>query len=148
MFCWPYGLGTEDDTFGRPAPERAWPWPRAIAPERINHHLGRWPTGASPLSGSRLPVSPLEDPRNAAHAWARYWRIMRAMAWFTLGVVAAVLAFLFWQNGFVSINFFIATALGIGGMMLLTAALMGLVFLSSGTGHDAAVIDPLADESD
>ena len=34
---------------------------------------------------------------------------------------------------------FIATALGIGLAMLLMSALMGLVFLSNGTGHDAAV---------
>lgn len=95
-----------------------------------------------------VPESPLDNPSNAAHAWARYKRIMRAMAWFTLAVVLATLAFLFWQNGFVSINFFIATALGIGGTMLLAAALMGLVFLSSGTGHDAAVSDPLSDVPD
>jgi hypothetical protein len=50
------------------------------------------------------------------------------------------------QNGMVSVHFFIATALGIGLMMLLTSALMGLVFLSSGTGHDEAVEDPLEDE--
>ena len=41
----------------------------------------------------------------------------------------------------VSIHFYIATALGIGAMMLLTGVLMGLVFLSNGTGHDAAVDD-------
>jgi hypothetical protein len=41
----------------------------------------------------------------------------------------------------VSVHFYIATALGIGVMMLLTGALMGLVFLSSGTGHDGAVGD-------
>ena len=92
--------------------------------------------------------SPLDNPHNAAHAWARYKRILRAMGAVTAAVVAATLGYLFWQNGFVSINFFIATALGIGGMMMLTAALMGLVFLSSGTGHDAAVIDPLADRDD
>jgi len=95
-----------------------------------------------------VPPSPLDDPSNAAHAWARYWRILKAMAWVTAAVVVATLGFLFWQNGFVSINFFIATALGIGGMMLLTAALMGLVFLSSGTGHDAAVVDPLGEDGD
>ena len=94
-----------------------------------------------------VPDSPLDDPLNARHAWARYKRILRAMAWLTAAVVAAVLAFLFWQNGFVSINFFIATALGIGGTMMLAAALMGLVFLSSGTGHDAAVVDPLSDDA-
>ena len=41
----------------------------------------------------------------------------------------------------VSVHFFIATALGIGFAMMLTAALMGLVFLSSGTGHDESVSD-------
>ena len=53
---------------------------------------------------------------------------------------------LFREYGLVSINLYIATALGIAGTMMLTTALMGLVFLSSGTGHDHAVIDPLADE--
>ncbi|HET9629910.1 MAG TPA: hypothetical protein VFP14_10560 [Novosphingobium sp.] len=90
--------------------------------------------------------SPLDDPAKAAHAWGRYKRIMGFMAWITLAVVIATLAVLYWQNGFVSINLFIAAALGIGGMMLLTAALMGLVFLSSGTGHDAAVSDPLEED--
>jgi hypothetical protein len=46
----------------------------------------------------------------------------------------------------VSVHFFIATALGVGFAMLLTAALMGLVFLSSGTGHDESVDDRLADQ--
>jgi len=31
---------------------------------------------------------------------------------------------------------------------MLTAALMGLVFLSSGSGHDEAIDDPFADEAD
>jgi hypothetical protein len=93
-----------------------------------------------------VPPSPLDDPANSAHAWARYKRIMGYMAWVTLAVVVATMVLLFEENGFVSINLFIAAALGIGGMMLLTAALMGLVFLSSGTGHDAAVVNPLEDE--
>ena len=36
---------------------------------------------------------------------------------------------------------YIATALGIGLSMLLMSALMGLVFMSNGTGHDDAVTD-------
>ena len=40
------------------------------------------------------------------------------------------------------------TGLGIGAAMMLMAALMGLVFLSSGTGHDEAIVDPLEDERD
>jgi hypothetical protein len=45
----------------------------------------------------------------------------------------------------VSAHFYVATALGIGFSMLLMSALMGLVFLSSGSGHDEAVIEPLDD---
>jgi hypothetical protein len=35
----------------------------------------------------------------------------------------------------------IATAIGFGATMLLAAALMGLVYMSAGTGHDEAVDD-------
>ena len=98
------------------------------------------------MSAGMNRKSPLDDPVNAAHAWARYKRMMRITGWITLAVIAVILAWLFSENGFVSINLYIATALGIGGTIMLTVALMGLVFLSSGTGHDAAVVDPLADD--
>jgi Co/Zn/Cd efflux system component len=90
--------------------------------------------------------SPLDDPEQAAFAWARYKRLMRFMAAVTLAVILVALAVLYRLNGPVSIHFYIATALGIGFTMLLMAALMGLVFLSSGTGHDESIIDPLKDE--
>ena len=89
--------------------------------------------------------SPLDDPENAAFAWARYRRLMRFMLLVTIGVVGLALAVLYASNGMVSVHFFIATALGLGFMMLLTSALMGLVFLSNGTGHDAAISDPFTD---
>ena len=92
--------------------------------------------------------SPLDDPRTSAHAWARYKRLMKGMGALTLGVVAVTLALFFWLGGDVSVHFFIATALGIGFMMMLTAALMGLVFLSSGTGHDESVADLDPDQED
>lgn len=91
--------------------------------------------------------SPLDDPETAAHAWARYLRIMRWMMAFTVGLVALALLALYRSNGMVSIHFYIATALGIGFTMLLASALMGLVFLSSGTGHDESIVDPLEDEN-
>ena len=93
-----------------------------------------------------IAPSPLDDPFTAAHAWGRYKRLLRVSGWITLAIVAVVLGWVFLENGFVSINLYIASALGIGGTVMLTVALMGLVFLSSGTGHDAAVVDPLADE--
>lgn len=94
-----------------------------------------------------IPPSPLEDPDKAAHAWARYRRLMRFMVGVTVFVVTAALVLLYLQNGMVSIHFYIATGLGIGFAMLLMSALMGLVFLSNGTGHDESVIDPTKDDS-
>jgi hypothetical protein len=85
--------------------------------------------------------SPLDDPTRSAHAWARYRKLMRWMGLFTLAVVAIALYGLSRQQGSVPIHFYIATALGIGAAMMLMAALMGLVFLSSGTGHDEAIGD-------
>lgn len=93
-----------------------------------------------------IPESPLDDPHLAAFAWARYKRLMRWMVVVTVVVIAIAVAMLYLKNGFVSIHFYIATVLGIGTTMLLTSALMGLVFLSSGTGHDDAISDPLEEE--
>ena len=89
--------------------------------------------------------SPLDDPEKAAYAWARYRRIMRLMFGATVAVVLIAMALLYDSDGEQSIHFFIAVALGIGFTMLLTSALMGLMFLSNGTGHDEAVDNNLPD---
>ncbi|RVQ67742.1 hypothetical protein EKN06_07380 [Croceicoccus ponticola] len=91
--------------------------------------------------------SPLDDPQTAAHAWARYRWLMKLMFGITSVSVVIAMAFLYWRNGFVSIHLYIATALGVTAAMMLMAALMGLVFLSSGTGHDEAIEDRLGDEA-
>ncbi len=93
-----------------------------------------------------IPDSPLDDRRTAEFAWARYKWLMKLMGGVTLTVVVISLIMLYKINGVVSIHFYIATGLGIGAAMMLMAALMGLVFLSSGTGHDEAILDPLEDE--
>lgn len=67
---------------------------------------------------------------------------MKAMAAFAFIVVAAALAGFYRSHGALSIHFFVAVAAGLGLTMMLTAALMGLLFLSSGTGHDEAVAEP------
>ncbi len=88
--------------------------------------------------------SPLDDPQNAAFAWARYRRIMRFMLLLTVGIVAIAMALLFkFGEEEVSVHFYIAVAMGIGFTMLLTRAPIGLVFLSSGTGHAESVEDTL-----
>ncbi|MFC4293902.1 hypothetical protein ACFO0A_02390 [Novosphingobium tardum] len=88
-------------------------------------------------------LSPLDDPDRAAFAWARYRRLMKFMGVVTVIAVVVSLTLIYRDNGMVSIHLYIATALGIGVMMMLMAALMGLVFLSSGSGHDEAIDDPL-----
>ena len=85
--------------------------------------------------------SPLDDPEKAAHAWARYRRIMRFMLILTIGVVVLAMAVLYDGESEASVHYYIAAALGIGFTMLVASALMGLVFLSNGTGHDEAVRD-------
>ncbi len=87
--------------------------------------------------------SPLDDTETAAHAWARYRLMMKRLGMLTVAIVVLSLAAL-WKTGDVeSLHFYIATAIAIAGVMLLTGALMGLIFLSSGTGHDETIEDRL-----
>jgi hypothetical protein len=73
---------------------------------------------------------------------------MRWMFVFTISITVFVLGIFYSQYGMISIHFYIATAGGIIAMLLLATALMGLVFLSSGSGHDESIEDPFEDEAD
>ena len=92
--------------------------------------------------------SRLDDPDYNGFAWARYRRLMRWMFVFTISITAVVLGIFYSQYGMISIHFYIATAGGIFAMLLLATALMGLVFLSSGSGHDESIEDPFEGEAD
>ena len=84
----------------------------------------------------------LDDPDYARFAWARYRRLM---AWMTLASATAVvvgLGALYLAIGAMPLLGTIFAAGGIFFSVLLAAALMGLVFLSSGTGHDEKIEDP------
>ncbi|MEL7199367.1 MAG: hypothetical protein AAGL10_13740 [Pseudomonadota bacterium] len=83
--------------------------------------------------------SPLDDPENAAYAWSRFRQIMKVLMAVTVIIVIVALAMLYAFNGMISVHFYIAVALGISFTMLLGGGLMGLAFLSNGTGHDEAV---------
>lgn len=81
----------------------------------------------------------LDDPESAAFAWARFRRFM---GWMTgVAVIAVAIAIVVLDRYFGPLTWvtIAATIMGIGVSVLLTAALMGLLFLSSGTGHDEAV---------
>ncbi|MCP9221856.1 hypothetical protein MKP08_03725 [Erythrobacter sp. LQ02-29] len=90
--------------------------------------------------------SPLDDPENAAFAWARYRRLLRFMFAVTVAVVGIAMTLIYLRVENLSIHLFIAVGLGITASMMLTGALMGLVFLSNGTGHDASIDDRLEEE--
>ena len=83
----------------------------------------------------------LSDPDYARFAWARYRRLMGWMALASLTATIAALAFLWGTRGPLPWLFLLITAAGIFFTVLLAAALMGLVFLSSGTGHDEHIQD-------
>lgn len=78
----------------------------------------------------------LDDANYAQFAWARYRRTMK---WMLVPAIAAALVALAWMQyygGGLTIAVALATTLGVGLTVLMAAALMGLVFLSSGSGHD------------
>ena len=87
------------------------------------------------------PKPDLDDPEYARFAWARYKRLM---AWMTLPAALSVVAALVWLRiyaGPMPIHMIIATIGGVFFTVMLAAALMGLVFLSSGSGHDEKIED-------
>jgi hypothetical protein len=90
--------------------------------------------------------SGLDDRAHAAFAWARFRQILAAMAATGLAVALFVLAYLWWTSGPLPWLFMLVTTIGIWMTVMMAALLMGLMFLSSGTGHDHAVEDRLADE--
>ena len=92
------------------------------------------------------PVPPRADVRpgreqelaRAANAWARYKKMMK---WMVVAAAIAVLAALGWLKAMgeaMPIHMVIATIAGVGLSVLVGTGLMGLVFLSSSSGHDDA----------
>lgn len=96
--------------------------------------------------GQTMSRSPLDPGGTGDAALARFRRMMRGWALAAVLIAAASLGWFWYSVGLVSIHFYIAAALGIGLMTMLTGALMSLLFLSSGSGHDEAVRDWEKDE--
>jgi hypothetical protein len=87
------------------------------------------------------PRTGLDDPAYAAFAWARFRRVL---AWMALAsAVCAGLAW-WWIDTVYGPLGWVATLALLGGVfatILMAGALMGLAFLSSGSGHDEQVRD-------
>ncbi len=88
----------------------------------------------------------LDDPEYAAFAWARYRRILGWMTAAAAAITAGCLVLLWVLTGGMTLVVMIGIALGFFLTMWLAAALMGLMFLSSGSGHDARVEDRVSGE--
>jgi hypothetical protein len=81
----------------------------------------------------------LDDPDYAAFAWARYRRMLGWMVLAAVGSVGIAIYILDQVYGPLSWVAILAAIGGFGGTIMMAAALMGLAFLSSGTGHDEDV---------
>lgn len=95
----------------------------------------------------------LDDPRYANHAWARFRQILIAMSAVGMAVALAIVAYLWWRDGPLPLVFVGLTIAGVWATIMMAALLMGLMFLSSGTGHDDQIEDRvskavLGDEDD
>ena len=83
--------------------------------------------------------SGLDDPDYAAFAWGRYRRMLGWMALAAAIAVSIAIYILDQVYGPLSWVAILAAIGGFGGTIMMAAALMGLAFLSSGTGHDEDV---------
>ncbi|MES2445341.1 MAG: hypothetical protein V4574_21145 [Pseudomonadota bacterium] len=85
------------------------------------------------------PPPGLDDPNYAAFAWGRFRRILWWMAGASLLASAVTLLLMWWSMGEMQIVTALATIGGVFFTMMMAAGLMGLIFLSSGSGHDENV---------
>lgn len=81
----------------------------------------------------------LDDPDYAAFAWGRYRRMLGWMALAAIVAVGIAIFILDRVYGPLTWVAILAAIGGFGGTIMMAAALMGLAFLSSGTGHDEDV---------
>lgn len=93
-----------------------------------------------------VPQSPLDDPQTSANAWGRFRRLIRVMVIVSFLAVVGGLGALRWVIGPIPIHMIIATSLGIFASVMLGTVLMSLIFLSNGSGHDAAILNPFEEE--
>lgn len=99
------------------------------------------------MTQNMVSPSPLDNDETAQIAWTRFRRLMKWMVFVSVAAVIVALVGLRWKMGAgLTVPMMVATAAGVGFSVMLGAALMGLVFLSSGTGHDEAIDDPFAND--
>ena len=83
----------------------------------------------------------LDDPQFAASAWKRFRLILWWMAGVSAVASALILWAMWWSLGEMQLVTALATVGGVFFTMMMAAGLMGLIFLSSGSGHDENVTE-------
>lgn len=81
----------------------------------------------------------LGDPDYARYAWGRFRRIMAWMVCAAAACSALTIAVMAHLQGPLRLVTMFAILGGVGGSVAMAGALMGLAFMSSGTGHDEDV---------
>lgn len=74
--------------------------------------------------------------------WRRFRRLMRWTAFVAAAAVALAIGALIAGGAPIRLHMLIAVALGIGLSVLLAGVLMGLVYVSARSGHDAEAHTP------
>jgi len=74
--------------------------------------------------------------------WRGFRRLMALMAIIAVTTIGVALAVLRAEGAVLRPHFVVALTLGIGVSLLLAGALMGLVFVSARSGHDATIVPP------
>jgi hypothetical protein len=94
------------------------------------------PIPKRPSAPTPLLLPPEQRSPERLSMWARYKKLMK---WMGLAAIVSVLLALIYLKSFgdpVPLHMQIATILGVGLTVLVGTGLMGLVFLSSRSGHD------------
>lgn len=90
--------------------------------------------------------SGLDDPHHAKFAWSRFRKILWAIAAVALLASAGVAGLIWWTSGPLPWLFLAMIAGGVWTTIMMAAFLMGLMFLSSGTGHDESIDDKMSSD--
>ena len=83
-----------------------------------------------------IPRRRKTDYERAAIAWARYIRLMKWMVLVAAATIGLSLLYLKQSGAPMPLHMVVATVAGIGLTVLVGTGLMGLIFLSSRSGHD------------
>lgn len=97
------------------------------------------------MSRANPRSDPIQSPRGSMVR--RFWRILRLLTLLSMVIAAIAVILVAKGDRTVHVHMLIATALGVGFMVLLGTALMTLVFLSADSGHDAEAAMPIREEN-